>query len=68
MSEGLPIKKVADILGVCTMTVRRWVKRGYLRGYRVGGLLIVPRTEIPRIRAYRAHDPRDTTPPTLPRV
>ena len=32
----LPLQEAAEILGVHTMTVRKWVKTRKLQGYRIG--------------------------------
>lgn len=34
LSEYLTIKKASEILGVCTMTLRRWDSAGKLKSYR----------------------------------
>lgn len=52
--EGVSIQQVADVLGVHHMTVRRWVRRGYILAYRIGPSVIrIPRSEILRMRAIR---------------
>lgn len=44
----------ADLLDVSKITIRRWIKRGYLKAYRVGPVFIrIPRSEISRMRAVR---------------
>jgi len=41
-------KQVAMLLGVPTATVRRWVRRGWLRGYRMSGRIYVARDAVRR--------------------
>lgn len=54
MPEGISVNQTADILGVSVVTVRRWIRRGWIKAYRVGPVLIrIPRTEIVRMRAVR---------------
>lgn len=46
-----------DLMGVHINTGRRWVSRGYVVAYRCGPrLLRIPRSEVPRMRKYRAYD------------
>lgn len=55
MEEALKIRKVAEILGVSVKTVRNWIHKGHIRAYRVGPqLIMIPRTEVVRMRSYRA--------------
>lgn len=48
------MQHAADLLDVSRITVRRWIKRGFLKAYRVGPQIIrIPRSEIARMRTNR---------------
>lgn len=48
------MQHAADLLDVSRITIRRWIKRGFLKGYRVGPQQIrIPRSEIARLRSVR---------------
>lgn len=52
--EAVSIQLAATILDVHQVTIRRWIKGGYIKAYRVGPYLIrIPRSEIVRMRAVR---------------
>jgi excisionase family DNA binding protein len=52
--EAVSVRQTAEILDVCTMTIRRWINHGYIKAYRVGPVLIrIPRSEIVRMRSER---------------
>ena len=59
MAEDLTVEDVAARLGISQQTVRRWLKAGYLKGYRIGGTKIgwrIPATEMERIKhLHEAH-------------
>lgn len=47
-------QKFAEVMSISMTTMRRWIKRGYVRAYKVGPQLIrIPRTEISRMRQHR---------------
>ena len=67
--EALSIKEFATILGVCDMTVRRWIQRKYVIANRVGPFLIrIPVSEIRRMRTLRAHFDDNAMTPKYPEV
>lgn len=52
--EAVSVRMAADILGVHMSTIRRWIRRGWMKGYRVGPYLVrIPRSEIKRMRDLR---------------
>lgn len=54
LPEAISVKMCADILGVSVSSVRRWIRYGYIKAYRVGPQLVrIPRSEILRMRAVR---------------
>lgn len=54
MPEAISIQQTAVLLDVSEITIRRWIKRGFLLAHRVGPHLIrIPRTEIIRMRLVR---------------
>ncbi len=42
-------EEVAVILGMSLATIRRWLRKGKLRGTKIGGVWIISKTEIERI-------------------
>lgn len=54
LPEAISVRQTADLLGVHHTTIRRWIRCGFLRAYRVGPQMVrIPRTEIIRMRAVR---------------
>lgn len=52
--EAVSIQFTAELLDVSAITVRRWIKRGYILAYRIGPQIIrIPRSEIKRMREHR---------------
>ena len=52
MSKLIRISTAARYLGVTTVTVRRWIHKGWLQGFRVGPQLIkVSSEDIQRLRS-----------------
>ncbi|MBA7537390.1 hypothetical protein ES705_29657 [subsurface metagenome] len=47
-ADILPVGKSAKALGISRWTVYRWVRTGKLLGYRLGGFLFIPKSEIKR--------------------
>ena len=41
--ELLTSTEAGDLLGVSGQTIKNWVRQGHLRGYRVGGRIMVPK-------------------------
>lgn len=39
-SRYLTLAQTAELLSVDTVTIRRWISQGKLRGYRIGGRMI----------------------------
>lgn len=52
-AEAVSVRTFAELLSLSHKTVRRWIKRGYIRAYKIGPLIRIPRTEIARMRAER---------------
>lgn len=38
--------EAAQLVGVTGQTIKNWIARGILKGYRLGGRIVIPRTEI----------------------
>jgi len=47
----MTITKAAAQLDKSDMTVRTWLKNGYIQGVKIGKIWEIPQTEIDRIRA-----------------
>jgi len=54
-------KQVAMLLGVPAATVRRWVRRGWLPGYRMSGRIYVARDAVRRNLFTLMTDPEAST-------
>lgn len=59
------VSEAAELIGVSGQTVKNWINRGMLKGYRLGGRIVIPREILdgyrPLADALKALDP---TPPT----
>lgn len=59
------VSEAAELIGVSGQTVKNWISRGMLKGYRLGGRIVIPRAILDSYRpladALKALDP---TPPT----
>lgn len=55
------VAEAAELVGVSGQTIKNWVSRGMLKGYRLGGRIIIPRNELDDYRslaeASKALDP-----------
>ncbi|MGZ3674111.1 MAG: helix-turn-helix domain-containing protein [Ktedonobacterales bacterium] len=55
------VTEAADLIGVSGQTVKNWISRGMLKGYRLGGRIVIPRTELddyrPIAEALKGIDP-----------
>ncbi len=52
LSDGLSTGAAGKHLNVTAQTVGKWIRSGYIRGYRVGPRnYIVPRSEVDRVLA-----------------
>ena len=40
------VTEAATLVGVSGQTIKNWVNRGILRGYRLGGRIVIPRREL----------------------
>ena len=53
--------EAARLVGVTAQTIKNWVSRGILKGYRLGGRIVIPRAELddykPIADALKALDP-----------
>jgi len=45
------ISEAAELIGVSGQTVKNWISRGMLKGYRLGGRIVIPRTELDDYRS-----------------
>lgn len=45
------VSEVADFIGVSGQTVKNWISRGLMKGYRLGGRIVVPRDELDDYRS-----------------
>lgn len=55
------VSEAADLIGVSGQTVKNWISRGMLKGYRLGGRIVIPRAELddylPMAQALKGIDP-----------
>ncbi len=53
--------EAAELVGVTPQTIKNWVARGILKGYRLGGRVVIPRTALadyrPLAEASKALEP-----------
>ena len=49
----LTIAEVAELLQVCTRTVRRWIKSGVLPAHRIGGVVRIAEADLLAFLALR---------------
>jgi excisionase family DNA binding protein len=61
MRLAMTTKQVAALLGVTPNTVRRWVRRGWLKGYRLSGHIYVSRDAVRRNLFTLMTDPEAST-------
>ena len=40
------VSEAADLIGVSGQTIKNWISRSMLKGYRLGGRIVIPRTEL----------------------
>ena len=45
------VSEAAEFIGVSGQTVKNWISRGLMKGYRLGGRIIVPRSELDDYRS-----------------
>ncbi len=55
------VSEAADLVGVSGQTIKNWVSRGMLKGYRLGGRIVIPRETLesyrPLAEALKGIDP-----------
>ena len=69
LPEAVSVRQTAEILGVHHCTVRRWIRRGFIKAYRIGPQIVrIPRMEIVRMRAVRLPFTTFKEAPDYPRV
>lgn len=69
LPEAIPPRLAAEILHVSLTSIRRWIRKGYLKAYRVGPQMVrIPRSEIARMRLHRVTYIDSDTQPTYPKV
>jgi excisionase family DNA binding protein len=55
------VSEAADLIGVSGQTIKNWISRSLLKGYRLGGRIVIPRTELddyrPIAEAFSALEP-----------
>jgi len=69
LPEAVSVKKAAEVLSVNEITIRRWIRWGHLKAYRVGPFLIrIPRTELARMRTLRVGFEENQERPNYPKV
>ena len=67
--EAISVQKAAEILDVHQLTIRRWIKNGWIKAYRIGPMIIrIPRTEIMRMRTMRIVYSDNAQRPNYPKV
>ncbi len=45
------VAEVAELIGVSGQTVKNWISRGLVKGYRLGGRIVIPRSELDEYRS-----------------
>jgi excisionase family DNA binding protein len=45
------VSEAAELIGVSGQTVKNWISRGMLKGYRLGGRIVIPRSELDGYRS-----------------
>ncbi|HLJ82059.1 MAG TPA: helix-turn-helix domain-containing protein [Ktedonobacterales bacterium] len=45
------VSEAAEFIGVSGQTVKNWISRGLMKGYRLGGRIVVPRSELDDYRS-----------------
>jgi excisionase family DNA binding protein len=45
------VSEVAELIGVSGQTVKNWISRDMLKGYRLGGRIVIPRSELDDYRS-----------------
>ncbi len=46
LPQMLTVAEVGDMFGRAPRTIRSWIKKGHLRGVRIGNAVFIPVTEI----------------------
>ena len=52
------LTEAAQVIGVNRLTIRMWLKRGLLTAERLGGVALIPRDDVHRLKAKRAETGR----------
>jgi excisionase family DNA binding protein len=69
LPEAISVQFAAEILDVHHLTIRRWIKAGWIKAYRIGPQLIrIPRSEIARMRTLRITYQDNSQRPNYPKV
>ena len=45
------VSEAAEFIGVSGQTVKNWISRGLVKGYRLGGRIVIPRAELDDYRS-----------------
>jgi len=45
------VAEAARLIGVSGQTVKNWISRGLVKGYRLGGRIVIPRSELDEYRS-----------------
>lgn len=48
------VSEAADLIGVSGQTVKNWISRGMLMSYRLGGRIVIPRSQLDSYRSIAA--------------
>ena len=55
------VTEAAELVGVSGQTIKNWISRDMLKGYRLGGRIVIPRSELddyrPIAEAFQGLDP-----------
>ena len=58
------VSEAAELVGVSGQTIKNWISRDMLKGYRLGGRIVIPRPELddyrPIAEAFQGLDPEPT--------